>query len=148
MTATRRIFVTAILVLTAAAGCNKDTATTPTTTTTTTTTGATPTITDSFTAQVPVRGTVFYPFTVAEFGAVNVTLTSVTGTGVPATVQLRLGLGTITDDACAASSQSLARAGTVAQVTTTLTAGTYCVMVQDVGNLFAPATVAFNVLHP
>ena len=150
MTVTRRTLVAALLLAAVIAGCKKDTTTSPTTTTTTTTTtGATPTVTDSFTSRLPVGGTVAFPFTVVEFGAVSATLSSVTGTGVPTTVQLRLGLGTISDDgSCATSSQALAKASTTAQVTTSMTAGTYCVVVQDVGNLFAPATVQFSVLHP
>lgn len=139
----------AVLLIT---GCNRNSTTSPTVTTTTTTTtsstGATPTITDTFNAVLPVRGTIYFPFTVNEFGSVGATLASVSGAGVPTTVQLRLGLGTISDDSCATSAQALTKAGTAAQVNTTLTAGTWCVMVQDVGNLFAPATVRLSVLHP
>ena len=141
-----------LLVSTAGAACKKSaTSPTTTTTTTTTTTVAAASNTDNFSAVVAVGGIVSYPFTVGDYGTVNANITSVTGTGVPTTVQMRLGMGTISDDgSCATSTAQLVRPSTTAtaQITTTFTAGTYCVMVQDVGNLFRPATVAFNVAHP
>lgn len=132
------------------AACKKsDTSPTATITTTTTTTAvAAPNTSETFTGRVGVGETRYFPFTVAEFGTVNAGLTAVSGSGVPATVQMRLGLGTISDDSCVTSSVSLVRPGTATQLTTTFSAGTYCVLIQDVGNLFNAATVTVTVAHP
>ena len=49
---------------------------------------------------------------------------------------------------CAASTYSLVRAGSAAQVTATEAVGDYCVSVSDVGNLVAPAAFDLSVAHP
>ena len=140
-----------LLVVVLTAGCrNSGSTTSPSSTsTTTTTTAATPTITDVFNGTVEVGSSVFFTFDVSVNGTVNATLTSVVGTGVPSTVQLRLALGTVTDDgACTASvSSSSAFAGSTAPVTTTFAPGTYCVSVADVGNLFRRADFSLSVAH-
>ena len=130
--------------------CSKDSATTPTTTptTTTTTTAASPTISETFTGRVPVAGTTFFTFGVQQYGTINVTFTSITGTGVPATVQMRVGLGVVTETSCTASTSDVVRPGSTAQLTVIKDVGTYCVNVTDIGNLFRDATVTVVVDHP
>jgi len=77
-------------------------------------------------------------------GTVNVTLNSVTGTGVPPTVQLGLGIGQPSGTDCSATITATGGINTAApQATGTFGPGIFCVRVFDVGNLFAPA--AFNV---
>lgn len=140
------------------AACGKSpTAASSATTTTTTTTAASPSVTDSFDGRLDVRGTDYFDFAVAQYGAVNATLLRVSGPGVPSTAQLRLGIGglseTVTDEGgtvvtCTPTTTALAKPGSTAQVTATLDVGTYCVSVADVGNLFAPADFSLTVSHP
>lgn len=132
-------------------GCrNSSTTTSPSSTTTTTTTVATPSITDVFTGTLAVGATMVFSFAVIANGTVNATVTSMSGTGVPSTVQVRLGLGTTADDGTCTTTvmSSSAFAGSTAPVTTTFAPGTYCVAIADVGNLFRPADFSLSVAHP
>src|SRR6516225_9779138 len=76
--------------------CSHSSTTSPSATsssTSTTTTPAAPTVSESFTGTLPVGGFRFFTFNIAANGTVNVTLNSVSGAGVPPTVQLGLGIG-------------------------------------------------------
>jgi len=126
--------------------CSNNTATTPTTTTTTTT-NTTPTISEPFAGTVQVGGAVFYSFNIAVSGTVNVTLNSVSGAGVPATVQLGLGIGTPAGTDCSTTSALTAASGTAPQLTGTFGPGLFCVRVYDVGNLFGPAAFSVTIAH-
>ena len=130
-----------------AAGCSNN-ATTPTPTSTTTPTPVTtPTISENFASTVPVGGAAFYSFNIVANGTVNVTLNSVGGTGVPATVQLGLGIGTPAGVDCTVTSAVTAAAGTAAQLTGTFGPGLFCLRVYDVGNLFGPAAFRATIAH-
>lgn len=129
------------------AGC--DTAETPTSaTTTTTTTTASPTTTEDFNGTVSVGGSSFYAFTVGENGTVNVTLASVGGVGVPATVWMGLGIGTPSGEECSTTTLTNGPAGSSPQVSSVYAPGIYCVKVADIGNLAQPATFAITIAHP
>ena len=138
------------LIVFGAACSHNSTSTAPsTTTTTTTTTPAAPTVSESFTGTLPVGGFKFYSFNLAVNGTVNETLNSVSGAGVPSTVQLGLGIGQPSGLDCAATIN--ATAGTTAakpQTTGTFGPGLFCVRVYDVGNLFAPANFNITIAHP
>ena len=72
-----------------------------------------------------------------------------TGSGVPSTVQLGLGIGQPSGIDCAAT--TTVTAGTTAaapQTTGTFGPGAFCVRVYDVGNLFAPASFNITIAHP
>jgi len=148
-----------VLVALVGGGCGENATTTPSTTTSTTTTTTTlaePSITDTFSGQLDVRSAAYFAFPVTQYGTVNATLLLVSGAGVPSTVQLRLAIGglteTTTDDGtvvtCTATTTALTKAGSSAQLTATLDAGTYCVSVADVGNLYGPADFSLAVAHP
>jgi hypothetical protein len=132
--------------------CSHSSTTSPsatTSTTPTTTTPAAPTVSESFTGTLPVAGFKFYSFNIAVNGTVNVTLNSVSGAGVPSTVQLGLGIGQPSGLDCAATTN--VTAGTTAaapQTTGTFGPGLFCVRVYDVGNLFAPANFNITIAHP
>ncbi|MEQ1911981.1 MAG: hypothetical protein ABMA15_24385 [Vicinamibacterales bacterium] len=146
----RTIGWTIVVVALSSVGCGDSGSTTsPSSTSETTTTSvASPTTTDVFTGTLQVGATAFFTFDVIVNGTVNATLSSVSGAGVPSTVQLRLGLGTVTDENCTATAfSSSAFAGSTAPVTTTFAPGTYCVSVADVGNLFRPADFSLSVAH-
>lgn len=143
-----RIVVVAVAL--SAAGCTNNTTTPSSTaaaTTTTTTTTTTPTTSEPFAATVPVGGAAFYSFNIAVNGTVNVTLTSVSGPGVPATVQLGLGIGTPAGLDCSVTSSVTAGAGTTPQLTGTFGPGLFCVRVYDVGNLSGPAAFSVTIAH-
>jgi len=132
------------------AACS-DTPTSPTTTdstTTTTTTIASPAFTEDFVATVPVSGSVFYSFTVTQYGTVNAMLTDVAGAYVPSTVTLGFGLGVPSGETCALTSSINTARSQSAQLSATYYPGVYCVMISDIGNLFSAASVAVTVAYP
>jgi hypothetical protein len=131
-----------------AAACNEPDLVSPTAPTTATTVAAEPTFTETVVGTVPVGGYSFYSFTVTVYGTVNVTLNSVQGQFVPATVMLGLGLGTPSGEDCATTATVTIASGTAIHVTQTLNPGVACVRVFDVGNLFAPATFNVSVAYP
>src|SRR5882757_4984258 len=129
--------------------CSHSSTTSPsaTSTTTTTATAAAPTVSESFTGTLPVAGFKFYSFNIAVNGTVNVTLNSVSGTGVPSTVQVGIGIGTPAGVDCTTTSTVTAAAGTAAQLTGTFGPGLFCVRIYDVGNLFGPAAFKATIAH-
>ena len=133
------------------AACSHNSTTEPSSTSTTNTTAtvAAPTVTESFTGTLPVGGFKFFTFTIAANGTVNVTLNSVIGAGVPATVQVGLGIGQPSGIDCAATVTVTAGANSAKpQQTGTFGPGTFCVRVFDVGNLFGPAAFSITIAHP
>lgn len=137
-----------VLLAVAASACAK-TPTSPTTTTTTTTgTAVDPTNTENFTGKVAVSGSAFYSFTVTQYGTVNITLTDVNGPFVPSTVTLGLGIGIPSGEGCSTSTTVNTKAGSTAQITGAYSAGVYCAVVFDVGNLFAPANFNVSIAYP
>ena len=137
-----------ILVLCGA--CSHNSTTEPSNTSTTTTTPvASPTITEGFNGTLAVGGFRFYTFNIAASGTVNVTLNKVSGTNVPATVQLGLGIGQPSGTDCATTvSVTASSAFAAPQTTGTFGPGLFCVRVFDVGNLAGSATFAVTIAHP
>jgi hypothetical protein len=131
--------------------CSHNSVTEPsnTSTTSTTTTAAAPTVTETFAGTVPVGGSRFYTFNIALNGTVNVTLKSITGAGVPSTVQVGLGIGQPSGTDCATTVTATAGSGFAApQTTGTFGPGLFCVRIFDVGNLFGPAAFNITIAHP
>jgi len=147
---TAALFTMFGVILLGASACSHDSTTTPSSTSgTSTTTAAAPTVSESFTGTLPVGGFKFYSFNIAVNGTVNVTLNSVTGTGVPATVQVGLGIGTPSGVDCSATTTATIGANAPApQTTGTFGPGAFCVRIYDVGNLFAPASFNITIAHP
>ena len=138
------------LILFGSACSHSSTSTSPSTTTgTSSTTAAAPTVSESFTGTLSVGGFKFYSFNIAVNGTVNVTLNSVSGAGVPSTVQLGLGIGQPAGIDCSATTNVTAGVTAAApQTTGTFGPGLFCVRVYDVGNLFAPANFNITIAHP
>jgi hypothetical protein len=111
---------------------------------------ATPTpmaTTDTFTGTVAVGGNDSHPFTVTTPDqSLAVTLTAA---GPPSTIFMGLGVGTFSGSTCTLISTGYltTQAGTAAQLSGTISAGAYCVMVFDVGNQSAPVTYTVVVNH-
>lgn len=148
---TMRIPVAALAVWLAACGSSSSptSPTSSTSTSTSTTSVASPTVTEEWDGTLAVGGSRFYSFTVEDNGTVNVTLASIGGSFVPATVTVAVGLGDPSGTDCATTSTTNVSVQTAApQVTSTLAPGVHCVRIADVGNLFAPANFSVLVAHP
>ena len=120
-----------------------------------TTTSPTPTtpdsITETFAGILPVGGSKFYSFSTAVAGTVTATLTNIGGDGVPSSVMVNLGIGTLSGFTCSANATAVQVTGTAqvaALVSNTEQPGVYCVVISDLGNLFGPATFTVTIDHP
>jgi len=102
---------------------------------------------ETFTGTVPVGGLSFSQFTMGQTGSVMITMTAA---GPPATIQMGLGVGQPSTSTCALipGDSVITPASTGAQLQGTLSAGTYCIQVYDVGNQLAPVTYSVTVVHP
>jgi hypothetical protein len=101
-------------------------------------------VTETFTGTVPVQGLDSHTFTVAAYGEIDVTLTAA---GPPSTITMGLGLGTPTGGTCSVQYQAQAQAGTTAQLSGTIAAGSWCVVVFDLGNQGGPVDYSVTVAH-
>ena len=142
--------ITALLAVLVAfdAACSHNNTTSPSTTAATTTTTA-PTTSESFVGTLMVGQFMFQSFNIGTNGTVNVTINSVSGSGVPSTVHLGLGIGTPTAYDCTYTSSVTASSTDPAppQLTGAFGPGVFCVRVWDVGNLSAPANFNITIAH-
>ncbi len=141
-----RAFAVSLLIVSAlSAACGK---TATTTSPTTTTPDA---LTETFKGTLPVGGSAFYSFSTATAGTVTATLTDIEGDGVPPSIEVNLGIGTLSAFNCSATSSEVQMSGTAqvpALVSSSEQPGVYCVIISDIGNLFAPATFTVTIDHP
>ena len=144
-----RLFSIPLTLALTVAACGGNNTTSPSSTTTV----ASPTATETFAGTLPVGGSSFYSFVVAQNGTVNVTLVNVSAAAgvaandVPSTVTLGLAIGTPSGTGCNGTVTNVT-AGTDPQVTGTYAPGRYCVNVSDIGNLAAPAAFTATIAHP
>jgi hypothetical protein len=118
-----------------------------TSTSTLTTSPTVPLATENVSGTVAVGGSDVHAFTVATSGqAINVTLTAA---GPPATIFMGIGVGAPVGSTCQLLSggSTIGQAATVAQISGTINAGAYCLMVYDAGNQTGPVTYAATVTH-
>jgi len=104
-------------------------------------------ITENFTGTVAVQGADVHNFTVtADSQPLTVTLTAA---GPPTTIFMGIGVGTPSGATCAlvTNGSTVAPAGTTAQISGTIAAGSYCLSIFDVGNQTGPITYAVTVTH-
>ena len=116
--------------------------------TTTATTPSAPLVTESFSGTVNVGGSDAHTFTTSQTGEVDLTLTAA---APPATIYMGLGIGTPNGVTCVFLTNGTAsvQAGSSPQLSgTSITAGTYCVGVYDIGHQAAPVTYSVTVVHP
>jgi hypothetical protein len=105
-------------------------------------------IVDSFSGTVQVGASDMHPFTVTA-GSQPVLIT-LTGAGPPCSIFLGLGVGTpTTDGLCTLLTNAavVVQASSTAQLSGTISAGSYCVAVFDVGNQTGPVDYAVTVSH-
>lgn len=134
--------------LTAAAACNQTTTTTSPSTTTATTSA---TVTEVMSSTLAVGGSRFYSFAIHSAGTVTATLQDISGTNVSPGTIVNLGIGTPSGTSCNGTQtnvQVTGSAGLNAYVTAAEQAGQFCVIISDVGNLFAPASFTVTIDHP
>lgn len=119
-------------------GCNKseDTPTSPSTPTG-------PLVSETFAGSVAPLGQSFHAFNVAETGDISAQLTAA---GPPTTIYMYLSLGAVSGTTCTplANGTVLAQASGTPQLTGTIDAGSYCVLVSDAGN--QAQTVSYTVI--
>jgi hypothetical protein len=126
-----------------AAGCsNSDNTSTPLPTA-----PSSPLVTENFSGTVQVGSNDSKPFTVTSDGfQITVDMTSA---GPPATISMGIGVGTFVAGTCQVSSggTTTAPAGSTPQLSGTIAAGQYCMMIYDVGNQSGPIAYTAVVLH-
>jgi hypothetical protein len=108
------------------------------------------TTTDTFSATVPLGGTMSHTFTTVTSGEIDVVLTA-DATTAGANIPLLVGLGTVNaDGSCAVSSSAVAILQLVSApalpAVTTQAAGPYCLGVVDYYSL-GPVTYTITVTH-
>jgi len=143
MTVITRLIVAFVALSCAACGDNP---TSPSDTSSTTAT----TSTSGFELTVAPRSDGFYSFTTSSDGPVTITLASVTigrsASAVP--VAMRIGLGVPVGEGCSVTTAIDVTPSLTAQLgLATVTAGTYCIDVADIGNLSTDAVVAVRFTH-
>jgi len=116
-------------------------------TTSPSTVAADPTTSESFKATVPVNGTVFYSFSIAQYGNVAVTLTGINGPDLPDGLTLTVGIGRPGGTSCQTTSTVSTGAGDSPQLTGAYGPGVFCVTIGDAGELTSPADVTAAVAH-
>ena len=135
--------VLALALLTAACG-GSATATSPTALTTTSS------ATERFDAILEPGASAFFSFTVSASGAVSINLASLSPLDRPGllSVLVRIGYGTPAGEGCDVQKSIQTVPGLTSQFTDTLTAGTYCASLTDVGNLKQAANFSMRITHP
>jgi len=109
-------------------------------------------VTETFTGTVPlpINGALqadIHNFTVTVGGSLNVTLTAA---GPPPTITMLLAVGNPSSTGTCSILQGASAqvtAGTTAQLSGTVDAGTYCVAVADIGNALQPIAYTVTVAH-
>ena len=136
----RRLGPIVLLLAFVTSGCSSDDSSSPTSPTVVATT-------ETLSGTVDVGGSAVHQFTVAlSGGQVNVTLTAA---GPPSTIYMGIGIGTYSSDTCTLLSGAsvVTQAGSTAQLTGTVNAGSYCLKVFDAGNQTASITYAVTLTH-
>ena len=136
--------VLSLALLTSACG-GSDTATSPSATTTTPSS-----VTERFDAILGPGASTFYSFTVSTGGTVSINLASLSPLDRPGLlpVTMEIGYGTPAGEACSVQKAMQTVPGLTSQLTDTLTAGTYCANLADIGNLKQAANFSIRITHP
>jgi len=137
-----RVVLVLGVALVALAGCSDD-STTPTTPTNFTTT-------EVYAGTLNRGESGFYSFNVTNGGTAALTLASVSNaaTGRVLDTSMELGLGIPAGEGCNATTTVTVSPGLSAQISSTVSTGTYCARIADIGNLGSAATFAVRIVHP
>ncbi len=144
-----------ILVIAAVSTLACGNATTPTSPSTTSSAPAT--VTERFDAIIDLKGSRFFPFSVNQnSGTVSINLASLSPLNRPGlfAVTMEVGYGVpITDEdgnpvGCDLRRTIQTAPALTAQFTDTLTAGSYCANLADIGNMLEAANFSIRITHP
>jgi hypothetical protein len=125
----------ALVLAGALSACGGDT-TTPTTPTT---------VIDTFNGTLQALGSVQYPFTVNSAGVVSATVTSL---NPQATITVGFGLGQPSAGVCNLISGAFSESAKVGQpISGTINAGSYCVVLYDIGNVVGSDDFVIQISH-
>src|SRR4051812_19676994 len=136
-----------VLSLVCAAGCNSSDSSGTSAADLLAATPPVPLVTDNFSGTVNQGSNDSHTFTVTSSNfQIALTMTSA---GPPATIQEGFGVGQIVAGSCQllSGAYGVYPASTTPQLSGTITAGTYCVMVYDAGNQTGPITYTVVVQH-
>jgi hypothetical protein len=137
----KNVTACALLVLSAViSGCGKDS--TPTAPTPTRTSP----VTEQFTSNLIVQGSVWRIVTAAQAGTLTATLTTASQPG--ATVAVGLGVRNGSGTGCLLNNSVTATAGSAPHLSAQVDAGDYCVKLTDPGSLTAPMSFTLTVVYP
>jgi hypothetical protein len=103
---------------------------------------------ETFTATLPLGGTIFYSFTAPRDGPISLTLLDLKENGVTSEAAIGMTLGAPAGTGCSSGTPTTVTMGATPQFTGSYGAGVYCVKVVDVGNLVAPARFSINIARP
>jgi len=102
--------------------------------------------TETFTGTVSPSGAPYHSFTVVAQGAITATLVSVSP---QTTITMGFGVGTVSGGACALISGAYSESAKSGYALSgTIAAGSYCVVLYDIGNLSAANDYVITVSHP
>ena len=138
-TATTVILLACIVL---AAACGNNNPTTPTT-------PAAPQ-TEVFSGTLGPQGSAFYSFTLSTAGSVSITLASLvpTAPGPAISTVMGLGVGAPNGTDCDVTNSVTTAPGLTAQLVNSLTAGTYCARIYDLGALATNVDFTVRIVHP
>ena len=127
-----------------------DTASSGSTITSPTLNPADPSTAETFTGTLRPGSAVFYSFTVATYGTVNITLDEVTGVQVAEDVpfEFEIGPGVPRGTGCSPNSVLVVAPGEGPHSSGVFEAGIWCVRLRELGNLPAPARFRITIAHP
>jgi hypothetical protein len=105
--------------------------------------------TDVFFGTLAVQGSSFYSFTVTASGPVSITLASLVPTepGPAIHAVMGLGVGTPVGTDCGLTNSVNAAPSLTAQLINSLSPGTYCTQISDLGALTAPVNFSVRIVH-
>jgi hypothetical protein len=102
--------------------------------------------TETFTGTLAQGGSAFSLFTVAAQGVITATLTSLSP---QSTITTGFGIGTPSGTTCSLISGAYSEAAKVGfALSGTIAAGSYCVLIYDIGNQSGPNDYLITISHP
>ena len=105
-------------------------------------------VVENFSGTLPLKGVVYYSFSIVDGGTTYLTLLSVKEDGVDTEALITIGLGRPRGTACVATNVLSVKSGGSPQVSGPTNRGVHCAVVFDPGNLTKDATFSLNIARP
>jgi hypothetical protein len=103
-------------------------------------------VTETFSSNLVVQGSVWRIVTASQAGTLTATLTTTNQPSVVVGVAMGLRNGATTG--CLLNNSTTAAAGSAPQLSAQVDAGDYCVKLFDVGTLTTPMSFTLTIVHP